>query len=151
LGSLAVLVACAGYAIGALLLKLRLAGLDGRAINAVSLGIAALVLAPLVALNPPHAVPPWGAIGAIAVLGFVCSAAGFVIFVSLVSSAGPARAVVVTYLTPVVAVALGIFFLHERPGSGAIAGLLLILSGSWLATRGRLPVRLGSVRARVAR
>ena len=29
--------------------------------------------------------------------------------------------------------------LGERPGAGAIVGLLLILAGSWLSTDGRLP------------
>jgi hypothetical protein len=38
-----------------------------------------------------------------------------------------------------VAVALGVALLGERPGAGAVAGLLLILAGSWLSTDGRLP------------
>ncbi|MEA2403740.1 MAG: hypothetical protein QOE08_387 [Thermoleophilaceae bacterium] len=45
----------------------------------------------------------------------------------------------ITYVNPVVAVALGVAILDERPGAGAIAGLLLILAGSWLSTDGRLP------------
>ncbi|MBV8988204.1 MAG: hypothetical protein JO372_06550, partial [Solirubrobacterales bacterium] len=40
---------------------------------------------------------------------------------------------------PVVAVALGVTLLGERPGVGAVAGLLLILAGSWLSTGGKLP------------
>jgi drug/metabolite transporter (DMT)-like permease len=36
-------------------------------------------------------------------------------------------------------VALGVIVLGESPGAGAIAGLLLILAGSWLSTDGRLP------------
>jgi drug/metabolite transporter (DMT)-like permease len=138
LGAVATLFAAAGYATGPMVLKLRLPEADPRAIMAASLGIAALVLAPLAALDPPHGVPDWSALGAIAVLGLVCSAAGFVIFVSLVAMAGPGRSVVVTFVNPVVAVALGVALLDERPGRGAIAGLVLILSGSWLSTRGRL-------------
>jgi drug/metabolite transporter (DMT)-like permease len=46
---------------------------------------------------------------------------------------------VITYVNPIVAVALGVAVLGERPGPGAIAGLLLILAGSWLSTDGRLP------------
>jgi drug/metabolite transporter (DMT)-like permease len=49
---------------------------------------------------------------------------------------------VITYVNPVVAVALGVALLGERPGAGAVAGLLLILAGSWLATGGGLPPRL---------
>jgi hypothetical protein len=36
-------------------------------------------------------------------------------------------------------VALGVAVLGERPGAGAVAGLLLIIAGSWLSTDGRLP------------
>ena len=42
----------------------------------------------------------------------------------------------ITYVAPVVAVALGVAVLGERPGVGAVAGLLLILAGSWLSTGG---------------
>ena len=42
-------------------------------------------------------------------------------------------------MNPVIAVALGVALLGERPGAGAVAGLLLILAGSWLSTDGRLP------------
>ena len=38
-----------------------------------------------------------------------------------------------------IAVALGVTLLGEQPGAGAVAGLLLILAGSWLSTGGRLP------------
>jgi drug/metabolite transporter (DMT)-like permease len=58
---------------------------------------------------------------------------------TLVAEIGPGRALVITYVNPVVAVALGVAVLDERPGAGAIAGLLLILAGSWLSTDGRLP------------
>ena len=43
---------------------------------------------------------------------------------------GTSRATVITYINPLVAVALGVTLLGERPGAGAIAGLLLILAGS---------------------
>jgi len=49
------------------------------------------------------------------------------------------RALVVTNLNPVVALALGVGLLGERPGAGAVAGLALILAGAWFATDGRLP------------
>lgn len=150
-GALAVLAGAAGYAIGAMLLKLRLADSDARAINTASLGLTALVLAPFVLIAPPAAVPSLGAITSVAVLGVVCSAAGFVIFVALVASAGPSRSVLVTYVNPVVAVGLGVTLLDERPGSGALAGLLLILAGSWLSIHGRLRAGFGGVTTRMVR
>jgi drug/metabolite transporter (DMT)-like permease len=69
----------------------------------------------------------------------LCTAAAFVIFSVLVAEAGSSRATVITYVNPVVAVALGVTLLGERPGAGAVAGLLLILAGSWLSTDGGLP------------
>jgi drug/metabolite transporter (DMT)-like permease len=65
----------------------------------------------------------------------------------LVAEAGPSRASIITYVNPVIAVALGVTFLGEGLGAGAVAGLVLILAGSWLATGGRLPARLAAVRA----
>ena len=91
------------------------------------------------AVDPPAATPPAEAILALLVLGLVCTAAAFVIYSRLIAEIGPGRALVITYVAPVVAVALGVTILGERPGAGAIAGLLLIIAGSWLSTDGRLP------------
>jgi len=49
--------------------------------------------------------------------------------------AGAGRALLVTYINPLVATALGVVVLGERPGSGVAVGLTLILAGSWLASR----------------
>jgi drug/metabolite transporter (DMT)-like permease len=58
---------------------------------------------------------------------------------------------VITYINPVIAVGLGVAILGERPGAGAVAGLLLILAGSWLSTDGRLPPGLAAVATRISR
>ena len=78
---------------------------------------------------------------AILVLGVVCTALAFVLFSVLIAEAGPGRATVITYVNPVVAVALGIVVLDEHLGVGAVLGLVLILAGSWLSTDGRVPRR----------
>jgi drug/metabolite transporter (DMT)-like permease len=54
---------------------------------------------------------------------------------ALVAEAGAGRALVITYVNPVVAVLLGVALLGERPGPSALAGLALILAGSWLSAR----------------
>ena len=150
IGLTALVVAATGYACGPLIMARGLHGLDGRATMGVSLALAAVALTPLAALDPPTAVPPVGALAAIAVLGIVCTAAAFVAFAELVRTAGPGRSVIITYVNPVVALALGVALLGERPGAGALLGLALILAGSWLATDGRLPAaverRLATVR-----
>ena len=83
--------------------------------------------------------PSGEALASLVVLGLVCTALAFVVFSFLIVEVGPGRALVITYINPVVAVTLGIVVLGEQLGAGAIAGLLLILAGSWLSTDGRLP------------
>jgi drug/metabolite transporter (DMT)-like permease len=139
LGAAAILVAAVGYSIGPMLVKHRLAGLDPRALMGASLSVAALILTPFAALDTPSRIPSAGAFAAVAALGLFCTAAAFVIFTVLIREAGTSRAMVITYVNPLVAVALGVTLLGERPGPGAVAGLLLILAGSWLATGGTLP------------
>jgi drug/metabolite transporter (DMT)-like permease len=136
LGAAALLCAALGYAVAPLLiLKRHLGGLDPRATMGVSLVIAAVLLTPAAAYDPPSTMPPAAALVAIAVLGVVCTAAGLTLYGLLNAEIGPGRAVVITYVNPVVAVGLGMVFLDERPGAGAILGLGMILAGSWLATR----------------
>jgi len=134
-----------------MLIKHRLAGFDPRATMGASLAIASLLLAPWVAVDLPAHAPSAGAIGAVAVLGLLCTAVGFVVFAILISEAGSSRATVITYVNPVVAVTLGVLLLGEQPGAGAIAGLLLILAGGWLSTDGRLPPGLASLVTRARR
>ena len=133
-GAAALVVAALGYAAGPMILKRHLADLDQRAVMGAGLCVAAVLLAPGAALDPPEAVPSAPALVALAVLGLVCTAAGLVVYGMLVAEAGAGRALVITYVNPVVAVALGMAFLGERPGPGALVGLALILAGSWLAT-----------------
>jgi drug/metabolite transporter (DMT)-like permease len=142
LGALAVLGAALGYAIGPMTLRRHLADLDPRATMGVSLAIAAVVLTPLTVATLPSEAPNTDAIVAVIVLGLVCTAAAFVIFGALIADVGAGKALVITYVNPVVALALGIIVLDESPGIGAIIGLLLILAGSWLSTDGRLPAWL---------
>jgi len=135
LGAGALVLAALGYAAGPMILKRHLADLDPRASMGGALLVATIVLIPVAALDPPDAAPSGSAISALLVLGFVCTAAGLVAYGALVAAVGAGRALVVTYINPLVAVALGVLFLDERPGVGALAGLVLILAGSWLSTR----------------
>ena len=149
LGAAAILVAAVGYAAGPMVFKRTLADLDPRAAMGASLVIAAVALAPLAAVDPPSAVPSAQALVALVVLGIFCTAAAFVFFGVLIAEVGPGRGLVITYVAPVVAVALGVTVLGERPGAGAVAGLLLILAGSWLSTDGRLPPPLAAIVTRL--
>jgi drug/metabolite transporter (DMT)-like permease len=136
IGAGAIVLAALGYAIGPLIVKHALAGLDPRAMMGSSLALAAVVLTPAALLDRPAGHVDSGAIVCVVTLGVVCTAAAFVIFAVLIREAGPGRATVITYVNPVVALGLGVGLESERPGPGAIAGLVLILAGSWLATAG---------------
>jgi drug/metabolite transporter (DMT)-like permease len=149
LGAVAILLAAFGYAVGPMVLKRHLGGIDPRATMGASLAVAAVALLPAVAIDPPAAVPSGSATFSLVVLGLFCTAAALVFYGMLVADAGPGRALVVTYVNPLVAVALGVTILGERPGAGAVAGLLLILAGSWLATDGRLPPGLAAIVTRL--
>ena len=150
-GVLAVLVAAFCYAVGPMVLKRHLAELDQRASMGAALAIAAVLLTPAVALDPPSEALTGEALAALVVLGILCTAAAFVFYGMLIAEVGAGRALVITYINPIVAVALGVAILGERPGAGAIAGLLLILAGSWLSTDGRLPPGLSALFARQPR
>jgi drug/metabolite transporter (DMT)-like permease len=149
LGTAAILVAAVGYAAGPMVIKRELAVLDARATMGVTLTVAAVLLTPGALLDPPSAMPSAEALLALAVLGLLCTAMAFVVFAGLLAEVGAGRATVITYVAPVVAVALGIGVLGERPGPGAVAGLLLILAGSWLSTDGRLPPGAAAALARI--
>jgi drug/metabolite transporter (DMT)-like permease len=150
-----VLLTALGYATGPLIANRKLAGLPPVAVNAACLGAAAVVYAPFAALTWPRSVPPAQVLAALAGLGVVCTAAAFVVFFRLIAEVGPARATVITYVNPAVAVALGVLVLGERITPAIGAAFLLILGGSVLATRpgsgagrgrgaGRAPAREGA-------
>jgi drug/metabolite transporter (DMT)-like permease len=136
-GTAAVLCVAFCYAVGPMVLKRHLGDLDPRASIGVSLGLCVVLLTPVVVIEPPTAVPSARALAALLGLGLLCTAAALALYGALVAEVGAGRALVVTYVNPLVAVALGMTLLGERPGLGAAAGLLLILCGSWFATGGR--------------
>jgi drug/metabolite transporter (DMT)-like permease len=139
-----ILIASLGFALGSMIVKRHLAGVDPRAAMGASLGLATLLLTPLAAVDLPVEVPSASAWSAMATLGLLSTAAGLVALAMLIAEVGAGRAMVVTYVNPLVAVVLGMVVLSERPGLGAIAGLALIVLGSWLATgaaaRRRVPL-----------
>ena len=82
-------------------------------------------------------VPGWLSLLA---LGVVCTALALALFFALIREVGPQRALVITFVNPVVAVLLGVLLLDEPFTLGIALGLPLVLVGCVLATR-RSPVR----------
>jgi drug/metabolite transporter (DMT)-like permease len=146
LGAGAILVAAVGYSIGPMLVKHGMHGLDPRAMIGVSLVVAMVILLPFAVADMPRVPPSAGAWAAVAALGIFCTALAFVVFTILIREAGTSRATVITYVNPLVALVLGVTLLGEHPGPGAVAGLALILVGSWLSTGGSWRPRGGRLR-----
>ena len=144
-GAAAILGATLGYAIGPLIAKRRFSRFKPLGPVTAAMGAASVMLLPFGIADFPAETPPADAIASVLVLGLVCSALAFILFFGLLGEIGPARASVITYINPVVALALGIAILGEEVTAGAAVGLLLILAGSWLSTDGRLPPGLAAV------
>ena len=132
---LAVLGTALGYAIGPLIANRKLADLPPVAVNTVCLGAAAIIYAPFAALTFPRQLPSVQVLLSLAALGVVCTAAAFLVFFRLIAEVGPARATVITYVNPAVAVALGVIVLGEHLTAAIGVSFVLILGGSVLATR----------------
>jgi drug/metabolite transporter (DMT)-like permease len=130
-----VLLTALGYSLGPLIANRKLANLPPVAVNAVCLGTAAIVYAPLAGLTWPHSMPSAQVLLALAGLGVICTAAAFLVFFRLIAEVGPARATVITYVNPAVAVTLGVLVLGEHLTAAVVVSFVLILGGSVLATR----------------
>jgi drug/metabolite transporter (DMT)-like permease len=127
------LVVAAGYATGPFLVSRQLSDLPSLGVVAASLALTAVVYAPVAATHWPGRLSA-EVVGAVAVLALVCTALAFLLFFALIAEVGPARATVITYVNPAVAVLLGVWFLHEPLTAGLVIGFPLIVVGSVLAT-----------------
>ncbi len=137
IGAGCILLATVGYAVGPLIIQRHLTDTDPLGTVAASVAIGTVVLTVPALLTVPGAWPSSSTVLSVLILGLVCTALGLILFVYVISHAGAARAAVVTYVNPAVAVLLGVWILGEHFGLGSGVGLLLILIGSWLATDSR--------------
>lgn len=142
LGIAAGLAASALYGFAANFAKRKFDALDAASIAAGSVLGAALVLAPLAALEWPAELPGAAEWMAAVALGLVCTAAAYLIYFRLVRNVGPARAVTVTFLIPVFGIFWGAIFLGEPVTARLVGSCALVLLGTALATGVlRLPTR----------
>jgi drug/metabolite transporter (DMT)-like permease len=134
----AVLLAATGYAIGPLIMSRRLADAPPLGVVTLSLLCASALYAPAALAGGPVSggAQAWLAVAA---LGVACTAIAFLLFFGLVAEAGPARATVITYLNPAVAILAGAAVLGEPMTPGMTLGFALIAIGSFLATRRDVP------------
>jgi len=124
-----------GYAVGPMIVARRLQGVSTLGVVAASLALAALGYAVPGLAQLPATLPGPAVLLSVLVLGAVCTALAFLIFFELIAEIGPVRATVVAYVNPAVAVALGVILLGEPLTAATATGFVLILGGSFLATR----------------
>jgi drug/metabolite transporter (DMT)-like permease len=134
-----VLLTALGYSIGPLVASRKLSAAPDLGVIAVCLATATVVYAPAAVLTWPHATPSARVLAALAGLAVLCTAVAFLLFFRLIAEVGPARATVITYINPAVAVALGVTVLSEPLTPEMVAAFVLILAGSVLATRSGRP------------
>ena len=95
---------------------------------------ATLALAlPALWWHPDH-LPGLPTVGALLALGVLCTGVAYVLYFRLIEHAGPARALTVTYLVPVFAVAYGVLALGESLTLWMLMCGAIILLGTALAS-----------------
>ncbi|MET0238042.1 MAG: EamA family transporter [Kibdelosporangium sp.] len=140
-----VLLTATGYAIAPMIADRKLQDVPGIVLATVCLGIGAVVYAPFAIMHWPQQMPSMDVLAAMGGLAVLCTAVAFLLFFALIREAGPSRALVITYVNPVVAVAAGVVVLNEPQTTTTIVSFVLILCGSILATS-RTPERLAVVK-----
>ena len=133
-GAAAVILAALGYAAAALIYRRWLGDLPAVGVTACMTVISSIAFLGPAAASLPAQAPPAASLLALLVLGIVNTGLAYWLFYLLIDQAGAAKAGVITYLMPVVALALGVAVLGEQVTAGVIAGLVLIAAGAWLAT-----------------
>jgi drug/metabolite transporter (DMT)-like permease len=129
------LLVCVGYATAPFIVARRLHDVPALGVVAISLTAVALAYAPLAWLARPAASPPAKVWWAVLTLAVLCTGVAFIAFFALISEVGPARATLITFANPAVAIVLGATVLDEKITAATVAGFFLVLGGCWLATR----------------
>ena len=125
------------YALGPQIVARWMSDLSGVGVSALAFALAAVLYVPVVLLSGglPSAWPSEPVLASAAVLGVVCSATAFIVFMALIAEVGPVRTTVVTYINPAVAVVAGALVLGEPITAWTLVGFALVIAGSYLVSR----------------
>ena len=127
------------YAVGPIIIDRKLKDVPAIGVITASMILATLIYAPFAPfLWPTEFTAP--AVGSVIGLGVLCTAAAFLVFFALIAEVGPARATVITYVNPAVAIVLGAMVLSEPLTTGMMIGFPLVILGSYLGTTRARPV-----------
>jgi drug/metabolite transporter (DMT)-like permease len=143
MGLLAVVAGTAAYAWGAVLSRPVLAGMAPVAVAAWQQGIGgAALLALSAAIEPVDAATPQAFLQApagpaLAFMTIVSSIVGFTIYLKLLRDWGPFRSGLYAFVSPVIAVGVGVAVLGESFGPWEAAGAAVLMGATALALTGR--------------
>jgi len=121
------------YAIGPIIIDRKLKDTPTIGVITASLILATLIYAPFAPFLWPEHVSA-AAVGSVVGLGVLCTAVAFIVFFKLIAEVGAARATVITYVNPAVAIILGALVLSEPLTPGMMIGFPLVIVGSFLGT-----------------
>ncbi|GII52823.1 ABC transporter permease [Planotetraspora thailandica] len=134
-GAAALVAAAAFIAAGSVWAERAIPEVPPLGTATAAMTISALVLAPAAGIAGVR-LPGLQTIEALLVLSLVSTAGALVLFYVLIQRMGAARANLAGYLDPGFAVAYSMSLLGERVSPGALVGLVLIITGSYIgATR----------------
>jgi drug/metabolite transporter (DMT)-like permease len=131
---LACLLATSCYAVAASFTRKHIPSLPPLVTATGSqLGATVVLALPALWLRPDHW-PSASAWGALLVVGVLCTGVAYILYFKLIDQAGPARALTVTFLVPVFAIAYGVMFLDESVSAWMLLCGAVILLGTALSS-----------------
>ncbi len=135
LGVALVLVATVGYATNSNLLVPLQQRYGGPTVMLWALVVSSVVLAPYGLMTIDDSEFSVRSVVAVVILGVVGTGLARALATTLAGRVGGPRMTTTTYLIPVVAIVLGVVVLDETVSPWAIVGVVITLSGAWLASR----------------
>jgi drug/metabolite transporter (DMT)-like permease len=135
------------YAIGPIIIDRKLKDVPAIGVITGSLILASVIYLPFAPFLLPETVS-LASVSSVIGLGVLCTAAAFIVFFALIAEVGPARATVITYVNPAVAIVLGALVLNEKLTPGMAFGFPLVILGSFLGTMKSKPA--GTTQAEAA-
>jgi drug/metabolite transporter (DMT)-like permease len=127
------------YAFGTAYGKTNFKGTAPLTMAIGQVGSAALIMLPLAVTNPPTQPITMNVVVAMLLLSVVSTAVAYLIYFTLLSSAGATNTMTVTFLSPFFSILWAWLFVGETIGVLQFVGFLVILSGLFLVTGYRPP------------
>ena len=130
IGQIAILGSSVSYAFAANYGRRLLKAVSPIVSAAGMLTASTLIMVPAAMMfEMPFVALPVEVWGALLGLSLLCAAVAYILYFSILASAGPTNLMLVTFIIPVSAIALGVVFLGEPIVARQIGGLMFILAG----------------------